>query len=54
MSNIQDVIIRKELKCQYCGKKIVKDPIIQVVWKNGKISLGHIYCSKECALADKI
>jgi len=40
----------REYRCQYCGRKI-NNPIIQTVWKDGKISIGHVYCSKECALA---
>ena len=41
----------KELRCQYCGRRIMKNPIIQTIWKDGKISIGYVYCSRECALA---
>ncbi len=44
---------KQEHRCQYCGK-IVTKPIIQTIWKNGKISIGYVYCSKECALADTL
>ena len=41
----------KDLRCQYCGRRIMRNPIIQTVWQDAKISIGYFYCSRECALA---